>query len=64
MPGEVFTEIDAISFLTGAKAELIAAGGVCGAEGSVRLAVSGDTEQMEAAERLMKSVSLEPGFEL
>jgi hypothetical protein len=64
VPGEVFTEIDAISFLTGAKAELIAAGGVCGAEGSVRLAVSGDTEQMEAAERLMKSVSSEPGFEL
>ena len=64
VPGEVFTEIDAISFLTGAKAELIAAGGVCGAEGSVRLAISGETHQMEAAERLMKSVSLEPGFEL
>ncbi len=64
VPGEVFTEIDAISFLTGAKAELIAAGGVCGAEGSVRLAVYGNTEQMEAAEDLMRSVSLEPGFEL
>ncbi|RQW81037.1 MAG: hypothetical protein EHM14_02595 [Methanothrix sp.] len=64
VPGEVFTEIDAISLLTGAKAELIAAGGVYGAEGSVRLAVCGDTEQMEAAERLIRSVSLEPGFEL
>ena len=64
VPGEVFTEIDAISLTTGAKAELIAAGGVCGAEGSVWLAVSGSEEEVEAAERLLKSVSSEPGFEL
>ncbi len=64
VPGEVFTEIDAISTLTGAKAELIAAGGVSGAEGSIRLAVSWNTEQIGVTERLIRSVSSEPGFEL
>jgi hypothetical protein len=63
VPGQVFTELDAITLLTGASAELFAAGGVCGAEGSLRLAVSGDTEQLEAVERLFKSVASEPAFE-
>lgn len=64
VPGQVFTEIDAVSLLTGAGAELVAGGGVCGAEGSFWLAVSGKTEQVEAAEKLLKSVSSEPAFEL
>jgi hypothetical protein len=33
VPGEVITELEAINMLTGASAELVAAGGVCGAEG-------------------------------
>ncbi len=37
--GEVFTELDALTALTGAEAELIAAGGVCGAEGSCWISV-------------------------
>ncbi|HWQ19808.1 MAG TPA: hypothetical protein VN455_08520 [Methanotrichaceae archaeon] len=64
VPGQVFTEIDAISLLTGAKAELVAGGGVCGAEGSIWLLVSGNGEQEAAAEKLIKSISWEPGFEL
>jgi len=64
VPGQVFTEIDAVSLLTGAGAELVAGGGVCGAEVSFWLAVSGKTEQVEAAEKLLKSVSSEPAFEL
>ena len=64
VPGVVFTEIDAISLLTGAKAELVAAGGVCGSEGSIWLAVSGSEEQMDAAEKLHKAVADEPGFGL
>jgi hypothetical protein len=64
VPGEVFTEIDAINLLTGAGAEMIAAGGVSGAEGSVWLAVSGSEEQVRAAEKLLKAVASEPGFEL
>lgn len=64
VPGEVLTELDAITLLTGATAELIAGGGVCGAEGSVWLAVSGKPKQMEAAESILKSVAREPVFEL
>jgi len=62
VPGRVFTEIDAIALLTGAAAELVAGGGVCGAEGSVWLAVSGEPEQEEAAENLLRSLSDEPPF--
>lgn len=64
VPGQVFTEIDAISLLTGAEAELVAAGGVSGAEGSIWLLVSGSDAQVEAAENALKDISLEPGFEL
>ncbi len=64
VPGEVFCEIEAIAQLCGARAELVAAGGVCGAEGSIWLAVSGSDEEMEKAEKLLESVSAEPGFEL
>jgi hypothetical protein len=62
--GEVFTEIDAISSLTGAKAEMVAAGGVAGAEGSIWLLVSGESKDIEAAQKIIKSVSQEPLFSL
>ena len=62
MPGQVVTEIDAISILTGSAVELIAAGGVCGAEGSCLLAISGTREQEDAAEKLINSVDSEPPF--
>lgn len=62
VPGQVFTEIEAIQLLTGATAELIAAGGVCGAEGSCLLAVTGTEAQEDAAERLLLSVASEPSF--
>lgn len=60
--GEIFTELDAIDLLTGASASLVAAGGVGGAEGSVWLAVSGNSSQEKAADVLIKSVSNEPAF--
>jgi hypothetical protein len=62
--GEVFTEIDAIYRLTGAQAELVAAGGVAGAEGSIWLAVSGQPQQMAHAEKLIESIYREPQFTL
>lgn len=64
VPGQVFTEIDAINLLTGATAELVAAGGVSGAEGSCLLAISGTKEQEEAAEKLVATVASEPPFTL
>ena len=62
VPGEIFTELDAIELLTGATASLVAAGGVSGAEGSIWLAVSGKPSQEKAAEALIKSVVNEPAF--
>jgi hypothetical protein len=64
VPGEVFTEIEAIRLLCGAEAEMMAAGGVGGAEGAVWLTLQGSPEQMENAEVLMKEVVGERGFEM
>jgi hypothetical protein len=64
VPAEVLTELDAIVQLTGASAELVAGGGIGGAEGSVWLAATGTPEQEEAVDALMKSVSSEPPFTL
>jgi len=63
VPGQVFTELDALNLLTGVKAELIAGGGVCGAEGSIRIALSGNDYQTSAAESLIKEICAEPPFQ-
>jgi hypothetical protein len=62
VPGEVFTELDALKVLTAANVELIAAGGVCGAEGGCWIAVTGEDEQEEFAEQIIASVANEPPF--
>ncbi len=64
VPGEVVTEIDAVTRLTGAGVELIAAGGVCGAEGAVWLAISGTSEQEDSAKEILAEISGEPAFTL
>jgi hypothetical protein len=64
VPGRIFTEIEAISLLTSATAELVAGGGVGGAEGSIRLAVSGTSEEVSYTETLIQSIKDEPPFEL
>jgi hypothetical protein len=64
VPGAmVFTELDAIEQLTGAACDLAAAGGVCGAEGSVWLAVRGTPSQVGKAEELLRAVGSEPPFD-
>lgn len=60
MPGEVFTELDAIGLLTEAEAWLIAGGGVYGAEGAAWLGIDGDDEEVDAAIELIRSVAHEP----
>ncbi|MCM8830252.1 MAG: hypothetical protein NC824_04560 [Candidatus Omnitrophica bacterium] len=60
--GEIITEIEAISILTGAKAELFAAGGVAGAEGCLWLAIDGTNEEINKAEEIIKTVSYESNF--
>lgn len=61
--GEVVTELEAIPLLTGATARLVAAGGVCGAEGGVWLAVTGTGETLAKADLLLRSLSSEPAWE-
>ena len=63
VPGQVFTEFEAIKLLTGADAEIVASGGVCGAEGSVWIAVSGTEKQMKDADSLFKMTISEPLYE-
>jgi hypothetical protein len=60
MPGQIFTELDAIKLLTGAQAHLIAAGGVYGAEGAVWLGITGSDEQIRTAAELIQSIADEP----
>jgi hypothetical protein len=62
IPGEVVTEIEALQLLAGVNAEMIAAGGVCGAEGGIWLNIEGTPEQMEETEKLLQSLSSEPAF--
>ncbi|MGC9393903.1 MAG: hypothetical protein ACP5J4_03520 [Anaerolineae bacterium] len=64
LPGQIFTEFDAIQLLTGAEAILIAGGGIFGAEGSAWIGVSGTEEQVAAAAELIKSVAGEPPCEV
>lgn len=60
--GAVVTELEAVENLTGATAELVAAGGVYGAEGCSYIAVTGTEAQLKAAAELIKSVAEEPAF--
>lgn len=60
--GHIFTEIEAIQTLTHADAFPIGAGGIGGAEGSVRLVIEGASEQIDLAAALIESVQGEPPF--
>lgn len=62
VPGDIFTEIEAIATLTGARAVPAAAGGIGGAEGAVWLAVFGDAWALERVQALIDSVRGEPPF--
>ena len=60
--GTIVTELEAIGQLTGTHAELVAAGGVLGAEGGCYIAVTGTEAQLQAASELIRSVAREPAF--
>jgi hypothetical protein len=64
VPGEVITELDALTQLTGCAAEISSGGGVCGAEGAVWVVVSGNSAQEQAARKLLDAVSAEEPFDL
>ncbi len=64
MPGEPFTELDAIHTLSGAMAELVGAGGVGGAEGAVWLGIHGSEKEVASAKEWIHAVESEPLFRL
>jgi hypothetical protein len=60
--GIIFTEIEALEVLCGVQATLISAGGVAGAEGSIRLLIEGMDEDVEAAAELVKGIKGESRY--
>ena len=62
VPGKIFTEIEALEVLAGAEALHVGAGGICGAEGAVWLAIFGTAEQLDKAQEVIDSVRGEPEF--
>ena len=61
-PGKAYTELDAIAELTGAKATLIAAGGVCGCEGAAWFQCEGTDEQLALVKEYVQQVQDTPLF--
>ena len=54
--GTVITETDAISMLSGAKATVIGAGGIMGAEGATTFVIEGNPEQVKTAWEIVNAV--------
>lgn len=62
VPGDIFTEIEALRVLADVEAVPIGSGGVGGAEGAVWLAAFGDTKALDKAQEVLESVYGEPAF--
>ncbi|MGP8337388.1 MAG: hypothetical protein ACT6FC_04050 [Methanosarcinaceae archaeon] len=62
--GEIITELESVFLLSGADAALIAGGGVCGAEGSVWLAIDGRHDELKLIKSIIESIQNEPAFNL
>ncbi len=62
--GETFTEADALKELYGVGSEILASGGVAGAEGAVWLLVSGEEEQIRACREGLKAFTSEAPFKV
>lgn len=60
--GTIITELEAVELLTGAKAELIAAGGILGAEGSCWITITGNDHQLSLASEILAEITHEPPF--
>jgi len=60
LPGEVFTELEAMEQLSGCRCRLVAGGGVHGAEGCVFILAQGTQQQLLAAKALVDSLGPQP----
>jgi hypothetical protein len=57
--GEVYTEIEALSTLTGVEAFMFSAGGIYGAEGAIWLGVKGNSNQLRKANFVIRECEKE-----
>lgn len=64
LPGETYCELDAILDLSGAYAEILASGGICGAEGGCYFMASGEEDEIEELQNIIRVVEREPAFTL
>jgi len=62
VPGDIYTEIEALRTLTDVEAQHISSGGVAGAEGAVWLAIYGTKPQIDKARDVISSVRGEEPF--
>jgi len=62
VPGDIFTEIEALRVLAGVEAIQVASGGIGGAEGAVWLGIAGDAKQLDKAQVIIESVRGEAAF--
>jgi hypothetical protein len=60
--GTIITEIEALQIMTGINAMQISAGGIGGAEGSVRLLLNGSEDRLQSARELIHVIQGEPPF--
>ncbi len=60
--GTIFTEIEALELLCGVDAYAVAAGGIAGAEGGLRLLLDGDADAVREAVALVESIQGEPAL--
>ena len=64
IPGEAYTELDAMYELLGISPEILAAGGAMGAEGAVYFSVNGTEEEISKVRTLVDELRSEPPTEL
>ncbi|MBD3357638.1 MAG: hypothetical protein GF363_10805 [Chitinivibrionales bacterium] len=62
VPGELFTEIEAIRQFADVEVTQIGSGGIAGAEGAVVLAIRGEEDEVHKALKIIKKVQGEPAF--
>ncbi|MBP0968815.1 MAG: hypothetical protein J5744_01585 [Oscillospiraceae bacterium] len=62
LPGDIFTELHAIETLTGAYAEILGGGGICGAEGGCYFLAEGTDDQIEKLRAVISEVETEQSF--
>ncbi|TKG89385.1 hypothetical protein EYV94_25510 [Puteibacter caeruleilacunae] len=62
LPGEVFTEIEAIKQFADVEVYQLASGGLAGAEGAVSLVIEGNKSEVEKALNIVNDIQGEPSF--